>query len=159
MRDVLQDIGYFCRTLTKSPGFFAVAVLTLALGIGANTAIFSVINSVLLRPLPFDDPDRLVRLFETEAAPGKYPFAGPDYLDWEAQNRTLQATSLFTWFRRSNVSGGGHIFTLAITPNMTPGYMATGAYTHYSMLRTIEQAWGLPSLGNAASASAMSFPY
>ncbi|HEX7495194.1 MAG TPA: alkaline phosphatase family protein [Candidatus Limnocylindrales bacterium] len=59
----------------------------------------------------------------------------------------------------TNVSGGGHIFTLAITPNMTPGYKATGAYTHYSMLRTIEQAWGLPSLGNAASASAMSFPY
>jgi putative ABC transport system permease protein len=107
MCGVLQDIGYFCRTLTKSPGFFAVAVLTLTLGIGANTAIFSVINSVLLRPLPFDDPDRLVRLFETEAAPGKYPFAGPDYLDWEAQNRTLQATSLFTWYRRSNVSGGG----------------------------------------------------
>jgi putative ABC transport system permease protein len=107
MRGVLQDIGYFVRTLARSPGFFAVAVLTLALGIGANTAIFSVINSVLLRPLPFDEPDRLVRLFETEAAPGKYPFAGPDYLDWEAQNRTLQATSLFTWYRRSNVSGGG----------------------------------------------------
>jgi acid phosphatase len=59
----------------------------------------------------------------------------------------------------TNVSGGGHIFTLAITPNMTPGYEVTGAYTHYSMLRTIEQAWGLPPLGNAASASAMSFPY
>jgi acid phosphatase len=59
----------------------------------------------------------------------------------------------------TNVSGGGHIFTLAITPNMTPGYKATAAYTHYSMLRTIEQAWGLPSLGNAASASALSFPY
>jgi Phosphoesterase family. len=59
----------------------------------------------------------------------------------------------------TNVSGGGHILTLAITPNMTPGYNATAAYTHYSMLRTIEQAWGLPSLGNAASASAMNFPY
>ena len=59
----------------------------------------------------------------------------------------------------TNVSGGGHIVTIAITPNMTPGYKATAAYTHYSMLRTIEQAWGLPFLGNAASASAMSFPY
>jgi hypothetical protein len=58
----------------------------------------------------------------------------------------------------TNVSGGGHILTLAITPTMTPGYKATAAYTHYSMLRTIEQAWGLPSLGNAAAASAMSFP-
>jgi len=107
MRGILQDIGYFSRTLTKSPGFFSVAVLTLALGIGANTAIFSVINSVLLRPLPFHEPDRLVRLFETEAAPGNYPFAGPDYLDWQAQNKTLEATSLFTWFRRRNVSGSG----------------------------------------------------
>ena len=107
MRGVLQDTGYFFRALRRSPGFFAVAVLTLALGIGANTAIFSVINSVLLRPLPFHEPDRLVRLFETEAAPGRYPFAGPDYLDWQAQNRTLEATSLFTYYRRCNVSGAG----------------------------------------------------
>ncbi len=107
MRSLLQDLGYFFRTLARSPGFFTVAVVTLALGIGANTAIFSVINSVLLRPLPFDEPDRLVRLFETEAAPGNYPFTGPDYLDWQAQNRTLEGTALFTWWRRTNVSGSG----------------------------------------------------
>jgi hypothetical protein len=59
----------------------------------------------------------------------------------------------------TNVSGGGHIMTIAITPTMTAGYKATAAYTHYSMLRTLEQAWGLPSLGNASSASAISFPY
>jgi len=107
MRALLQDIGYFGRTLRHSPGFFAVAVLTLALGIGANTAIFSVINAVLLRPLPFHEPDALVRLFETEAAPGNYPFAGPDYIDWQAQNGTLEAMSLFSWGRRRNVSGVG----------------------------------------------------
>jgi putative ABC transport system permease protein len=107
MRALLQDIGYFGRTLRKSPGFFAVAVLTLALGIGANTAIFSVIHAVLLSPLPFHEPDRLVRLFETEAAPGNYPFAGPDYIDWQAQNRTLEGTSLLAWYRRCNVSGNG----------------------------------------------------
>jgi putative ABC transport system permease protein len=107
MRGVLQDVGYFWRSFVKSPGFFAVAVLTLALGIGANTAIFSVINSVLLRPLPFHEPDRLVRLFETETAPGRYPLTGPDYLDWEAQNRTLEATCLFSWYRPVNVSGAG----------------------------------------------------
>ncbi len=107
MRALLQDIGYFGRTVAKSPGFFAVAVLTLALGIGANTAIFSVINSVLLQPLPFHQPDRLVRLFETEAAPGNYPFAGPDYIDWQAQNRTLEATTLIASFGAINVSGNG----------------------------------------------------
>jgi len=107
MRSVLQDVGYFCRSVRKAPGFFSVAVLTLALGIGANTAIFSVVNAVLLRPLPFDEPDRLVRLFETEAAPGIYPFAGPDYLDWQAQNRTLEGMSLIEYRGRVNVSGGG----------------------------------------------------
>jgi Phosphoesterase family. len=59
----------------------------------------------------------------------------------------------------SNVNGGGHIVTLAITPHMTAGFKATAAYTHYSMLRTVEQAWGLPYLGNAASATCMGFPY
>ena len=59
----------------------------------------------------------------------------------------------------SNVNGGGHIVTLAITPHMTPGFKATAAYTHYSMLRTVEQAWGLPYLGNAASATCLAFPY
>jgi hypothetical protein len=59
----------------------------------------------------------------------------------------------------TNVNGGGHIVTIAITPNMTPGFKAGDAYTHYSMLRTIEQAWGLPTLGNASSAVSMAFPY
>jgi len=59
----------------------------------------------------------------------------------------------------TNVNGGGHIVTIAITPNMTAGYKTSTAYTHYSMLRTIEQAWGLSSLGSAGSASAMAFPY
>ena len=107
MRALLQDIGYFGRTVVKSPGFFAVAVLTLALGIGANTAIFSVINAVLLRPLPFDEPDRLMRLFQTEAAPGNYPWSGPNYIDMEAQNRTFEATALFAWEQRANGSGTG----------------------------------------------------
>ena len=93
--------------LARNPGFTAVAVLTLALGIGANTAIFSVINSVLLRPLPFKDPGRLVQLWETESAPGNYPFAGPDYLDWQKQSHTLEASTLYTWDRGVNASGSG----------------------------------------------------
>jgi len=107
MEALFQDLGYAIRGLRKHPTFAIVAMVTIALGIGANTAIFSVINSVLLLPPPFNEPDRLVRLYQTEAAPGNYPFSGPDYLDWQAQNRTLEGMALSAWFRRANVSGGG----------------------------------------------------
>jgi len=107
MGALAHDLKFGIRMLAKNPGFTAVAILTLALGIGANTAIFSVINSVLLQPLPFKDPGRLVQLWETEAAPGNYPFAGPDYLDWQKQNRTLEESSLYTWDRGVNASGSG----------------------------------------------------
>lgn len=102
-----QDLRYGLRQLRRNPGFTAVAVVTLALGIGANTAIFSIINATLLRPLPFRNPSRLVQLWETEASPGQYPLAGPDYLDWQEQNHTLQASSLYTWPQSFGASGAG----------------------------------------------------
>ena len=85
-----QDLRYTFRSIRKNPGFTAVAVLTLALGIGANTAIFSVVNALLLRPLPFRDPEALCLL--TERMP-TIPVVGPSYLnfeDWRTQNRSFE---------------------------------------------------------------------
>ena len=102
---VLQDVQYGLRQMRRNPGFTAVAVLTFALGIGTTTAIFSVVNSVLLRPLPFKTPAALVEMFETEESPGRFPLSGPDYLDWQHDTRTLEATSLYSW--PSAMSAGG----------------------------------------------------
>jgi putative ABC transport system permease protein len=107
LETLMQDLRYGMRTLLKSPGFTFVAVLTLALGIGANTAIFSMINAVLIKPLPFKDPDKLVQLWETESAPGNFPLTGPDYLDWQEQNKTLESSALISWPRAFNASGFG----------------------------------------------------
>jgi putative ABC transport system permease protein len=108
-RTCLQDLRYAARNLLKSPGFTAVAAITLTIGIGANTAIFSIIDTVLLRPLPYRSPGQLVRLYETEAAPGRYPFAGPDFVDWKAQNQTFQDMTLVGWQRDFNLSGEGQL--------------------------------------------------
>jgi putative ABC transport system permease protein len=107
MNTLLQDIRYGMRMLAKSPGFTAIAVLTLALGIGANTAIFSVINSVLLSPLPFKNPAQLVDLRESESAPGNFPLDGADYVDWQAQNKTFASMSLYSYSSSLSYSAGG----------------------------------------------------
>jgi predicted permease len=110
-----QDVRYGVRNLRKSPGFAVAAIAMLALGIGANTAIFSVINAVLLCQLPYRQPDRLVQLWETEPAPGVFPFAGPDYLDWQGQNKSLESTSLYAYTHFNLSHGGDSQVTRAIT--------------------------------------------
>jgi putative ABC transport system permease protein len=104
--DLAQDVRYATRILRKSPGFSAVAILTLALGIGANTAIFSVVNATLLKPLPFRNPEKIVALWQTESAPGSFPLSGADYLDWKSQNHTFEDMALFSWPSNSNVTAG-----------------------------------------------------
>ena len=97
METFWQDLRYGIRMLVKSPGFTAVTVLTLALGIGANTAIFSVVNAVILRPLPFPEPDRLVAVTESNRQRGEQHSAisYPDLLDWKTQNRVFEGVAGF----------------------------------------------------------------
>ncbi len=84
-----QDLRYGFRTLRKNPGFTAVAMLALALGIGANTAIFSVVNGVLLRPLSYPDPDRLMTIYETTKEFNYASVAYPNFLDWRSESRSF----------------------------------------------------------------------
>src|SRR5215208_7045420 len=89
---LLRDIHYSLRMLWRRPGFTAVAVVTLALGIGANTAIFSVVNSVLLAPLPYEDPDQLVMVWERQVISNtsQQPVAWLNFEDWKAQNKVFE---------------------------------------------------------------------
>ncbi|HUJ32263.1 MAG TPA: ABC transporter permease [Candidatus Acidoferrum sp.] len=108
-----QDMKFGLRMLRKAPGFAAVAILTLALGIGANTTIFSVINTVLLRPLPFPNLDRLVLVWETDASKPDDPdsfniVSAPNFWDWEKQNDIFEKMAIFDSAGRGyNLSRGG----------------------------------------------------
>jgi putative ABC transport system permease protein len=105
---IVQDLRYALRMLRSSPGFTAVAILTLALGIGANTAIFSVIDSVLLRPLPYQDPAGLVMVWENNSQhPNPHnTVSPPDFLDWQSRNSVFaEMAALFD--QRANLTGNG----------------------------------------------------
>src|SRR5213076_1542401 len=99
----MNNLRYAFRQLRKSPGFTIIAVLTLALGIGANTAIFSVVNAVLLRPLPYPQPERLVYLNEVIGGTDT-SIALPDYVDWRRDSASFQHLAL-TRLESRNLSG------------------------------------------------------
>ena len=108
LADFLQDLRYATRMLRKNPGFTAVAVVALALGIGANTAIFSVVNTVLLRPLPYKDPEQLVMVWEDASRYG-YPRDTPaaaNYVDWRDQNSVFSGMAAIA-DSNFNLTGAG----------------------------------------------------
>ena len=133
LSDLLQDIRFSVRSLIKTPGFTAVAIIILALGIGANTAIFTVVNAVLLRPLPYSNPDRLVMLWETnprfQIAGGTVPVTPGDFMDWREQNTVFEyvcALGVGHW----NLTGSGEperISGASVSPNL---FRLMGAEPH-----------------------------
>jgi|HubBroStandDraft_2_1064218.scaffolds.fasta_scaffold21620_2 putative ABC transport system permease protein len=127
MGTLVQDLRYGIRTLAKNPGFAVVAVLTLALGIGANTAIFSVVDAVLLRPLPYPESDRLFTVYQTlpEAPAQNTGVSYPNYLDWTQRNEAFESIAAV----RGNV--------LALSGLGEPTYIQTGSVTsnYFDVLR------------------------
>ncbi len=116
---LLQDLRYGWRTLLKSPGFAATALLTIALGIGANTALFSVIYGVLLSPLPFENASRLVQVNETTPKVGDVSVSYPNFQDWRATTRTFSemAAVVHTDFNLAGIREPEHIDGLAVSPD------------------------------------------
>jgi len=113
-----KDVRYGGRNLLRAPVFTLVAVITLALGIGANTAIFSVVNAVLLRPLAYKDPDRLITLLHE----GTYPVAVANYLDWRDQSRSFEAMGAAEYWS-PNLTGSDpaeHLLGIRMTQNLLP---------------------------------------
>src|SRR5262245_28429709 len=104
MRTFWQDLRYGLRVFIKKPGFSVVAVFTLALGIGANSAIFSVVNGVLLRPLPLEDPDRLIKIWETFLPGGQGTASVPNLKDWREQNTVFNGIAAYQ-FSSLNLRG------------------------------------------------------
>jgi hypothetical protein len=106
MSALTNDIKYGLRMLVRNPGFTAVAVLTLALGVGSNTAVFSLFDRFLLRPLPYPDSGRLFQVWRADSRHGKTPFAPADYLDFQAQTRTFHSLAAYE-FADTTLTGDG----------------------------------------------------
>ncbi len=123
MNSLLQDLRYATRTLAKSPGFTAAAVLTLALGIGGNSAIFSVVHAVLLRSLPFSEPDRLVQIAERRSTSrtSNIPVSGHEYKAWAEENHTLESIAFYGYDTLNLTTGGEPQSVAAI--RVTSGFL------------------------------------
>src|SRR5215510_16549410 len=121
---MMNDIRYGVRVLLRQPTYTLIAAITLAVGIGANTAIFSVVNGILLRPLPFKDSERLVMVWNrgAEAAGGdRTPLAVADLLDWRANATAFESVGAFMKILALNYTGGDapeQVRGADVTPNL-----------------------------------------
>jgi len=106
MDTLIQDIRFAVRLLTKNRGFTLVAVLTLAVGIGANTAIFSLVNAVLLRQLPYESPGQLMRIWSSRTDRDRGNFSLPDFIDYKDQNQTFEQISGYATWNANLVNEG-----------------------------------------------------
>ena len=120
----LQDIRFALRLLVKRPGFAAVAILTLALGVGASTSIFSVVEAVLLRPLPFAEPDRLVQLTIRGGDGETYPLPDADFIAWREQNEAFSSLAVYDGGEGLALTGEGDAERI-IVRNVTDRFFAT----------------------------------
>src|ERR1041385_2981736 len=122
MDNLLSDIRYGVRNLLKRPGFTLIAVVTLALGIGANTAIFSAVNALLLNPLPFPELDRVVAVWDKLPSRGVLhnEVAMANYIDWKAQSQSFEQLALYRWWS-ANVTG-------VDSPERVQGFLVTANF-------------------------------
>ncbi|HJZ69183.1 MAG TPA: ABC transporter permease, partial [Blastocatellia bacterium] len=124
MSNLWQDLRYALRMMLKKPGFTLIAVFTLALGTGANTAIFSLVNAVLLKPLPFFEPERLAMVWEDQSTIGfpRDEAAPANYVDWKAQQSVFEDMAALNW-KNFNLTGDGEperIFARGVSANFFP---------------------------------------
>src|SRR6185503_7454203 len=112
--ELLQDLRYGRRLLARNPGFTLIAIVTLALGIGANTAIFSIVNAFLLRPLPYGDANRLV-MVDSQQRGQSIGVSFPDYEDWRRQNSVFDDVAFFNLRWNANLEFGNETETLSLT--------------------------------------------
>src|SRR5215831_18422514 len=120
MTTFLQDLRYAIRMLAKSPGFAGVAVLTLALGISANTALFTVVNGVLLNPLPYPHSEQLIAVYATTPGVDRGPATYLNFLDWRQQTQTFSSMGMYRG-QDYNVTGSGEAERLS-------GYMISADF-------------------------------
>ena len=131
MGSLLRELRLSVRSLLKHPGFTAVVVATLAIGIAANTTIFSTINALLLKPLPFSDPDRIVALWDKLPSRGveRNEVAVANYLDWRAQSKSFEHLGIYRWWS-TNLTGGE-------TPERVQGFQVTANFLDIVGVRPI----------------------